>query len=115
MTTHTPPTASHAALHTLPRAPYAIPPELRRLRAAWAWARRENAAAAQIATRMDMLTEASPGPRAWVMSARTNTGGGCCIAINSDDQLVILLVEDTPISLKISLPPHLRLTPEAIA
>jgi len=110
-----PPTAGSPALRSLPRAPYVIPPELRRLRAAWAWARRENDAAAQWAQRCGQVIESCPGPRTWVISATTNTGGGLCVTINSDDHLVILLVEDDPIRLAILLPPHLRLTSEAIA
>lgn len=109
------PVSGSPALHSLPRAAYTVPPELRRLRAAWAWARQTNAAATQIAARCDAMTEVTPGPRCWALTARTHTGGGLCITINDASELVLLLVEDAPLRLTIPLPPHLRHSPEAIA
>lgn len=102
------------ALSLIPRrTPCTVPPELRRLRDAWAWARRTSPAADRIGARCHGLTEVMaiiPGkPTAHTLSATTDTGDGVAIQIH-ENTLVILHFGSTPDQITIPLPTHLHAT-----
>lgn len=93
------------------RAAYTVPPELRRLREAWAWARGANPTLDSWGADCPGLTHQQVGPGLFVLSGKTVTGGGMSIAITATDCLQALRVEANPSTITLPLPArHRRVT-----
>ncbi|SEN95006.1 hypothetical protein SAMN04488103_109167 [Gemmobacter aquatilis] len=91
------------------RTPCTVPPELRRLRDARAWARRTSPAADRIGARCPVMIERQLQPGIHTLTATTTTGDGVAVMIR-DTELVILHVADAPERITLPLPTHLHAT-----
>lgn len=91
------------------RTPCTVPPELRRLRDAWAWARRTSPAADRIGARCPAMIETQMAPGIHTLTATTISGDGVSVILR-ENTLVIVHAADAPERITIPLPIHLHAT-----
>lgn len=89
------------------RAAFTVPPELRRLRAAWAWAQSVNRFAASTAAKCGRMVEEPQPQGCYTMAGRTETGGGVSVSIGPA-VLHLVRVENTPVTIRLPLPADLQ-------
>lgn len=89
------------------RAPFTVPPELRRLRAAWAWAQTVHPFAASTAAKCGRMIEQPQPQGCYTMAGRTETGGGVSVSIGPA-ALHLVRVEEDPVTIHLPLPAALR-------
>ena len=97
------------------RAPFTVPPELRRLRLAWAVIGIATARSRRMTADCPVLTEEPQQDGTWMMTGRAADGAGVSIHLRADT-LVVLRYGDAPDMATIPLPPPLcRVTPAITA
>ena len=89
------------------RTPFTVPPELRRLRAAWAWAQTVNRFAASTAAKCGRMIEQPQPQGCYTMAGRTETGGGVSVSIGPT-ALHLVRVEEAPVTIRLPLPADLQ-------
>ena len=89
------------------RAAFTVPPELRRLRAAWAWAQIVHPFAASTAAKCGHMVEEPQPQGCYTMAGRTDTGGGVSVSIGPA-VLHLVRVEEAPVTIHLPLPADLR-------
>ena len=89
------------------RTRYTVPPPLRVLREAWAWARSQNLQADGWGMDCPRLAEIEPQPGCWSLAGKTVTGGGLAVTIIKD-VLQIVRMEDAPDVIRLPLPARYR-------
>lgn len=89
------------------RTRYTVPPPLRVLREAWAWARSQSMQADGWGMDCPRLAEIEPQPGCWSLAGKTVTGGGLAVTITKD-VLQIVRIEDAPDVIRLPLPARYR-------